>query len=998
MADDDYSDDLGSSGGGSDFGGALGALFQALNTTTPEAQEYSRKILKRDLDGTSDFGEAEALKKMETNAQTVRSALEGAKQRLLQQQMDPSQKWFAIAQGLGAPTRSGRFGETMGNLGGALSQYDQQAREFDTAKSNRLLDLETAMGGVDQDVIKAQLGLANLKRQTQGKMDVEALKTLGKSTNSSLQIPAKARQAVDRAYAKDYVDFIQGGAADAVKALTDLDQASNNLKKSIRAGKDNLTGPVVGSISKIPVVGKAIQDIAFPDSANTQELVEYTVQRSLRPILGAQFTEKEGERLISRVYNPRLDQKTNALRLDRLRQQLQRAYDEKMKAAKWFERYGTLSGFQGKTSWNVSDFEPEDEGPKTPTSKPAGKIRIKLTDMLPGETVGEAVKRLHPEYGIDFNDPIYEGLTHDEIIDANKPAKAEGGRVEEDTFEIELPDGSVVEAPSASAADAISKMKGKPKGKQKPLAFDVPTEGEDTEAQSDTGLSALRNRIDLGAGATAAAGTGIGALTAKYGLGAIHNVADLFPGHGVSGGERPVLEMMEGDQLSPEGIADRVARLRRLGVPATVMDEGGPGIEALTTNVLSRSSPGLPEALRDIRQRQAGSRGRVEDQVNKALVPDNYFDQEKKLRQQRAAEAKPLYQAAYDQFPSVKSEQLLKLLDTPSGKKAVENAIESMQDKPGATIGQADALGMVRRHSLEFLDQVKQELDDMIIKEEGSGMNYKATGKGKRLRALRDAFVDELDKATTVNGKSAYGEARGAWQEGSELLSALKTGREDFLKLDPSQLQPLTSNMNAAEKENLRTGVAQRLFEQIKNPTSNINVAQKIIGSPGMEERLSLLFDNPKQFEMFKAALQGEANLYNRGQSILRQGQAGRRSGAIASPTAVEKLADKAATPGITSPFKWVLGMLTRKQDIPDKALPEVLDLLRSGDSQSLEKFRQLQSKYGRTAQRALMKSRAGRTGAVVGAIAALTKLIHDQNSTPAAPPPEAKDSDEEAP
>lgn len=82
-----------------------------------------------------------------------------------------------------------------------------------------------------------------------------------------------------------------------------------------------------------------------PDFMQTKEAVEEVAQRNLRLILGAQFAEKEGERLISRAYNPNIETKKNAERVRRLTKQIGDAAQAKQKAMDYYGKKGTLKGF-----------------------------------------------------------------------------------------------------------------------------------------------------------------------------------------------------------------------------------------------------------------------------------------------------------------------------------------------------------------------------------------------------------------------------------------------------------------------------------------------------------------------------------------------------------------------------------------------------------------------------------------------------------------------------
>src|SRR5690606_28624908 len=84
-----------------------------------------------------------------------------------------------------------------------------------------------------------------------------------------------------------------------------------------------------------------------PNGTVARENVEEVVQRSLREILGAQFTEKEGERLISRAFNPLMTPEENARRVRRLMQTIGSMADAKQDMVDYFDQNGTLRGYKG---------------------------------------------------------------------------------------------------------------------------------------------------------------------------------------------------------------------------------------------------------------------------------------------------------------------------------------------------------------------------------------------------------------------------------------------------------------------------------------------------------------------------------------------------------------------------------------------------------------------------------------------------------------------------
>lgn len=159
--------------------------------------------------------------------------------------------------------------------------------------------------------------------------------------------PTKGEEAIDKAFAKTYADYYAaGGRASATKNLQALIDAKNELQTS----DISLTG------AEMKAIPTWAEDIVAPRSKALRERVEEVVQRNLREVLGAQFTEKEGERLISRAFNPNLDEAENISRLNSLIAQVQQAIEAKDDAARYFEENGTLKGWTGKLYKSVDDF------------------------------------------------------------------------------------------------------------------------------------------------------------------------------------------------------------------------------------------------------------------------------------------------------------------------------------------------------------------------------------------------------------------------------------------------------------------------------------------------------------------------------------------------------------------------------------------------------------------------------------------------------------------
>lgn len=145
-----------------------------------------------------------------------------------------------------------------------------------------------------------------------------------------------AQTATDTQFGKDYAEYVAaGGSANTQSALEKLNQAIDILKGG------NVTGGVTGYLpegARLPFNRKSVE---------AQQLIETVVQNNLRPILGAQFTQKEGENLLRRVFDPRQSTAENLSRAQNLARQLQRAAQAREDAAAYYEKNGSLAGFKG---------------------------------------------------------------------------------------------------------------------------------------------------------------------------------------------------------------------------------------------------------------------------------------------------------------------------------------------------------------------------------------------------------------------------------------------------------------------------------------------------------------------------------------------------------------------------------------------------------------------------------------------------------------------------
>jgi hypothetical protein len=174
-------------------------------------------------------------------------------------------------------------------------------------------------------------------------------------------------KAVDEKYANDYLEWTQGGGADAAANSAQIKQVLDRF-----ANGEILSGPSIG------LAPDFFNALVNPEALGAKQAVEEVVQRNLRAVLGAQFTQVEGERLISRAFDARLKPQENAKRLRKLFLQMQTAAQQKQAMAEYYEANETLRGFKGKQP-NMQDFY---NALNTPDAPPKGSVDVMVDGKM----------------------------------------------------------------------------------------------------------------------------------------------------------------------------------------------------------------------------------------------------------------------------------------------------------------------------------------------------------------------------------------------------------------------------------------------------------------------------------------------------------------------------------------------------------------------------------------------------------------------------------------
>ncbi len=174
-----------------------------------------------------------------------------------------------------------------------------------------------------------------------------------------------AQKGVDTGFAKDYNDYqLQGGRSTVDKNLGLLKGAADKL-----TDEKGLTG---NWTQKIPILNSdAIQSTINPDSIRVRDDIRGAVQASLRQTLGSQFTEREGEAIFNRAYDPKLAPEENVRRINNTLAELKGMAASKDQSGQYYEGHGTLKGFSPTTNRGLlNPVAPAQAGAETMGPRP----------------------------------------------------------------------------------------------------------------------------------------------------------------------------------------------------------------------------------------------------------------------------------------------------------------------------------------------------------------------------------------------------------------------------------------------------------------------------------------------------------------------------------------------------------------------------------------------------------------------------------------------------
>ena len=150
---------------------------------------------------------------------------------------------------------------------------------------------------------------------------------------------SKGFEALDKDYAKEYNEWTSVGRPNLEKNFQLLDQSKNVLEKRV--------GDVIGTSGR--VTGRLPDWARSEESVRLRDDVHAAAVAALKATLGAQFTEKEGERIKAMSYNEKLSPEENLKKIALAQDYIKNIAQNNNAKAEHFENNRTLGGYRSNT-------------------------------------------------------------------------------------------------------------------------------------------------------------------------------------------------------------------------------------------------------------------------------------------------------------------------------------------------------------------------------------------------------------------------------------------------------------------------------------------------------------------------------------------------------------------------------------------------------------------------------------------------------------------------
>lgn len=326
-----------------------------------------------------------------------------------------------------------------------------------------------------------------------------------------------------------------------------------------------------------------------------------------------------------------------------------------------------------------------------------------------------------------------------------------------------------------------------------------------------------------------------------------------------------VWQNMVRDEMSAARLGQRLAAVER-GAPgqAIIADVGGKNLQGLARHTASVPGQAQNRAAMVLNQRAQGEASRINRAITKGLDPEDYYAAQDAFLTNTRTIAAPLYQKAYEQYPAVSSAPLGRLLDSPTGQKALKEAIVITQNERAAGIAGPDIAKAVESGNipLQVWDDIKRGFDALMQK--GAYRNElsgRLNAKGFSVDAMRRTLLKELDKATG-GAQGSYASARRVYAGEAEAIEALRDGRKLFT-MDPEAITRQLGKLSDAGKESFRSGAARAMKDTVNKTQDKASASKRLFGNAQKRAQIRAVFPDSKSYRELQQSLISEQRFSN---------------------------------------------------------------------------------------------------------------------------------------
>lgn len=244
------------------------------------------------------------------------------------------------------------IGQSAGLIPQEASPMDQAELEKTIAETSKIkaeteqTDVETEQIGAETEQILAET------------------KQMLADAEDETQEPTEFEKKYAQALATSAVEWETKDRVVASQNWSRLDTATKSLEKGLVK---------TGSFFEKMPFAEATRGRFRENVANLMDQVQGVVYQSLKATLGAQFTEKEAQRLVASYVNPQLDTATNATRLRMLTKGLKQVIDARDAVYDHYRTHRTMQGYDGPDPQAIYD-----ELQSVPVTETSSGNRIKI--------------------------------------------------------------------------------------------------------------------------------------------------------------------------------------------------------------------------------------------------------------------------------------------------------------------------------------------------------------------------------------------------------------------------------------------------------------------------------------------------------------------------------------------------------------------------------------------------------------------------------------------